>query len=101
MALGLRRLPRAGIVLASFSIVLMTLATAVSNAPNLPKYPFPLSQFYLPALAAGDLADNLGGLLGLPGLLSLAPLVVLLLAAAGWLWQEPSRENSDPVADGA
>ena len=97
VALGLERLPRTGAVLAAGSIVLMTLATSVSNAPNLPKYPLPLTQFYLPALAEGRLASNLGSLLGLPGLWSLVPLVLLLLPAAWWLWREPP---ADPVASG-
>ncbi len=46
--------------------------------------PHPLVQYVLPRLAAGDVARNLGMALGLRGLWSLVPLLIVLLALIGW-----------------
>jgi hypothetical protein len=47
--------------------------------------PNPLFNYSLPRFAAGDIARNLGMIIGLRGVISLVPLF-LILVAIGWLY---------------
>ncbi len=67
----------------------------------------PLVEYAWPNWVAGNIARNFGTVLGLPGLLSLLPLLALVLAlAAAWLWGNgwsPARaglKRTAPAADG-
>ncbi len=84
------------------SIWLLTL-----SGQGFPQYDrHPLWEYSLPRLLDGDVARNFGSLLGLRGVTSLIPLVVLLATGIGALalshpsnYQEPSRnENENPPA---
>lgn len=95
LALGLtpvvQLLPRAFAVLASVSAVHAIAAAAVS--PELPQFGDPIWGHAVPVLLVGDShATNVGELLGLPGVFSLAPL------ALAWLWLWPGREARRPAA---
>jgi hypothetical protein len=80
---GARAIPRTFLALAAISALQLIVATAA--APEAPRFGDPLFSFAWPRLLRGDVsnyagATNLGRLLGLPGPLSLAPLLLL------WLW---------------
>jgi hypothetical protein len=69
--------------------------------------PVPLVTFSLPALAAGDLARNLGTLVGLRGWWSVLPLAlaaILLMPPVGrgsWISTTGNRPHSDAAIEGA
>lgn len=77
---------------------------------SFPDYtPNPLFDLSLPRLIGGDVARNLGHAIGLSGLTSVVPLIVVLLlglalAASGWGWRKTgavparSRENGMELA---
>jgi hypothetical protein len=98
LAPALRAVPRAWIVLAGVSLLQMVIATAA--APEAPQHGNPLWSFALPRLLEGQVANydgttNLGLLLGLPGVFSLAPLAALWI----WAWsfvRDELRERRRP-----
>lgn len=83
---GLRRLPRTGAALGALSIGMTTMATLVSVMPP-ERIKAPLVDFYLPRLAAGALAPNLGRLLGFSPLWSVGVFVFALVAGGWWIWK--------------
>ncbi|MCA9691695.1 MAG: hypothetical protein KC636_18965 [Myxococcales bacterium] len=83
LAPALRLAPRLSLALAALSALQMIVAT--SAAPEAPRFGDPLYSYAWPRLFAGAVgnygeATNLGRLLGLPGPLSLAPLLAV------WAW---------------
>lgn len=89
LAPAVRALPRALLALALLSGV-QTLAAAAA-APEAPQFGEPLWGYAWPRLFAGDTgyggATNLGRMLGLPGVLSVLPLLALLTYC--WLQARP------------
>ena len=95
----------AALLAIAYSAFMMLVATAVK--PEVPMHiPRPFSEFLFERFRAGDLsvnrqsidafvpardgepaAFNLGQMLGLDGLLSLLPLLLLAAAAGAWLWR--------------
>ena len=73
-------------VLAICSVVIMEAATAVGPLFD-PRYSSPLTQWVWPRLVTGQLDNNWGMLLGLPGLFQLFPLVLLFSVIALWYWR--------------
>mgnify|MGYP005860195557 CR=1 FL=1 len=53
----------------------------------------PWLSHFLPAWTTGPLNNNWGMLFGLPGALSLAPLLIVVIAL--WPWHTPAAENVD------
>jgi len=89
----LRNVPRAGLVLLGLSVVQGLLLAAAS--PEVAQHGDPLWEFALgrlleatPSAKTGH--TNLGLLLGLPGLLSVVPLI------GAWLWLLPRVVRTDP-----
>lgn len=86
LAPAIRTVPRAVVVLALLSGLQVMVAAAA--APEAPQHGDPLWAYAWPRLLSGDTgylgATNLGRMLGLPGPLSLAPLVLLL----AWCWAQ-------------
>jgi hypothetical protein len=76
-ALGMKRFQHAGYVLAGLSVALTGTATLLDPLSPEGKL-HPLKEVYLPILKSGNVRDNLGKLVGLEGLMSLAPLVVVV-----------------------
>jgi hypothetical protein len=90
---ALRAAPRAYLVLAAVAVIHMLLGAAAT--PEAPQHGNPVWEHAWPrasgaAAAVPGQATNLGLLLGLPGLLSLVPLV------APWLWAAPAAVRTDP-----
>ena len=90
---ALRAVPRAYLVLAAVAVVHMLLGAAAT--PEAPQHGNPVWEHAWPrasgaVAAVPGQATNLGLLLGLPGLLSLVPLV------APWLWAAPAAVRTDP-----
>jgi hypothetical protein len=90
---ALRVAPRVLLVLAAVSVVHMLLGGAAT--PEAPQHGNPVWEHAWPRVngaqaAVPGQATNLGLLLGLPGLLSLVPLV------APWLWAAPAAVRTDP-----
>jgi len=78
VAWGFRRLKRMGILLGTLSVLLMLLATAIGPiSSEFERYP--LQNIYLKAFPVGiDGAWNLGGRMGLSGMVSLLPLLIVV-----------------------
>ena len=88
-----RVVPRAFLVLAAVAALHMLLGAAAT--PEAPQHGNPVWEHAWPRVsgavaAVPGQATNLGLLLGLPGLLSLVPLV------APWLWAAPAALRNDP-----
>lgn len=90
-ALGIARFPRIGLLLASVSILINVLVTVVDIAPVPGKNP--LVEFYVPSLIQGRLSPNLGGVLGLKGYASLAPLLLGLGIGIWLIWRQLPRSK--------
>ena len=93
---------RAGLWLITFGLVLISIMNmwsltlggqyyAPDNIRN------PLIEYSLPHLRAGDVARNWGMIVGLHGMISVLPLVVLIIGAAGLIWMvtRTKREPQD------
>ena len=75
-AIGTNRWPAVGILLGLVSVVFITSATVVdAQLPS--NHQFPVFTFYWPALVHGRLSHNIGRLMGLSGMYSLLPLVIV------------------------
>ena len=63
----------------------------------------PLIEYSWPHIGAGDVARNWGMLIGLPGAISVLPLVLLTVSAVGLIWivTRTERESSDVKIDQA
>jgi hypothetical protein len=72
-----------GLVGASFALVWIASVSGQEFAPYAGTNPFPLVDFFWPKFRAGDIARNLGMVVGLSSWYSLLPLVVIL---GGALW---------------
>jgi hypothetical protein len=88
-----RAVPRAFVVLAAVGLLHMLLGAAAT--PEAPQHGNPVWEHAWPRASGAEAAvpgraTNLGLLLGLPGLLSLIPLV------APWLWAAPAAFRTDP-----
>lgn len=84
-AYGCRYLKRTGMVLMILSVLMTGGATVVTATP--PEVIMaPLLDFYLPRLEQGMLAMNIGHQLGLTGLWSIVPLVVVIFLSAAYLF---------------
>ena len=83
-ALGIERLLRLGCGLAFLSILLTGTGTVVNATPRY-EITNPLMELHLPGLWKGEVTHNLGQMLGLPGLWSLTPLVVLAVCYLWWM----------------
>ena len=86
-ALGIQRFPRLGCGLALLSVLLTGTGTVVNATPRY-EITNPLMELHLPGLWKGEVTHNLGQMLGLPGLWSLAPLVVLAVCYLWWMWTQ-------------
>ena len=76
-ALGLRRFPRTGSMLALYSILITTVAT-LTNASPIAQYFNPLVELHLWLLLRGDLVPNIGSLLGLHAAFSVLAFYALI-----------------------
>ena len=85
-ALAVKRFPKTGIALASYSIALITLATLTNACP-----PYsignPLTQSHIPLLMQGKFSPNLGMVLGLPPFASVAVYYAILIGGGWCLWR--------------
>lgn len=91
-ALGLRRFPRIGTLLAAYSILITTLAT-LTNASPASSYYNPLTELQLPLLLKGELTPNLGLMLGMPPCLSAALFYGFLVVVIAWLWRAAGQRS--------
>jgi hypothetical protein len=90
-ALGVARWPKVGLGLAAVSIGLTSLATLTDATPSGHIYN-PLLELHLPLLRRGELSPNLGTVLGLPPLVSVAVFYAPLAGGFWWLWRRlPNR----------
>jgi hypothetical protein len=94
-ALGVRRFPRIGMALAAYSILITTLATLTDASPPASYYN-PLTELHIPLLLRGELAPNLGTLMGLSAHVSVALFYVLLIGGITWLWRKLPKESCAP-----
>ena len=93
-ALGLQRFSKLGIALATYSVLITTLATLTDACP-IGITPNPLIEHHIPLLRNGQFSPNLGMVLGLPPYLSVALYYLLLMGGSWWLWTHgasPKRE---------
>ena len=92
-ALGVQRLPKIGITLAAYSILITTLATLTDACPDYSIYN-PLTELHIPLFLKGVFSPNLGMALGLPPYASVALYYAILIGGIGWLWRQlPPAEN--------
>jgi hypothetical protein len=91
-AFGVQRFPRVGMVLAGYSILATTLATLTNACPPACYYN-PLIELHFPLAFQGELAPNLGTLMGLSPHLSVALFYVLLTGGIIWLWRKLPKES--------
>ena len=91
-ALGLQRFPRIGVALATYSILITTLATLTNAAPHA-NYYNPLVELHIPLLLKGDLAPNLGTVCGLSPYASVALYYAILISGIVWLWRKLPKEG--------
>lgn len=92
-ALAMRRFPAAGLITIAASFCLTGLGTIVDGTPTY-QYEVPWFELHLPKLSRGDLVDNLGHLMGLTGLWSLAPLGLIFLVYGGSLRYAVQSNNT-------
>jgi len=92
-ALGTQRFPRVGLTLAALSILLTGVGTLVNATPRY-EITNPLMELHLPGLIKGELTYNLGRLCGLPGLISLAPLLAMAVVYLWLIWLAVSERKS-------
>ena len=98
-ALGVQRFPRLGVLLAAYSILITTLAT-LTNACLPYDHPNPFSDFHIPLLLKGEIAPNLGTLMGLSPHVSVALFYVILIGGVAWVWRKLPKEDR-PAACGS
>jgi hypothetical protein len=91
-ALGVKRFPRLGTVLAAYSILITTMATLTNAAPPASYYN-PLTELHIPLLLKGNLAPNLGTVMGLSPHVSVALFYLVLLGGMAWLWHKLPKES--------
>ncbi len=94
-ALGVQRFPRVGMTLAAYSVLITTLATLTDASPPADYYN-PLTELHIPLLLEGELAPNLGTLMGLSPHLSVAIFYAILIGGVAWLWRRLPKEGSAP-----
>ena len=83
-AIGVMRWPRLGLALATYSILITSVATLTDACPAY-ETRNPLSETMLPALMEGQLSPNLGMLAGLPAHGSAVAFFVLMAGGGAWL----------------
>ena len=95
-AQALRRsmLRTAGLVLAGASFIVVGSLTAGGQYYAPDDISNPLVQYSWPHLAAGDVARNLGMLMGLPGATSLLPLMAIVAITFYLIWQVTKTQPS-------
>jgi hypothetical protein len=86
-ALGLERCPWLGILLASYSALITTLATITDACPKFGTHPNPLLDLHVPLFLKGEFSPNLGMVLGLPPYASVALFYAILVGGFWWLWR--------------
>ncbi len=86
-ALGVRRFPKTGTLLAAYSIAITTLATLTNASPPFPTHPNPLLDLNIPMFLRGQFQPNLGTVAGLTPFLSVALYYAILSAGIFWLWR--------------
>jgi hypothetical protein len=86
-ALGVRRFPKVGMLLAAYSIAITTLATLTNASPPFPNHPDPLFDLNIPMFLHGQFQPNLGTVVGLPPFVSVALYYAILAAGIFWLWR--------------
>jgi hypothetical protein len=93
-AVGFQKYPRLGILLASYSILITTLATITDACPDDSIYN-PLTELHLPKLLRGEFSYTLGTeVFGLPPWLSVALYYGLLVGGIAWLWRLTGRSEA-------
>jgi hypothetical protein len=93
-ALGIRRWPRLGTALASYSIAITTLATLTDACPPASIYN-PMIELHIPLFLKGQFSPNLGMLFGLHPYVSVALYYAILIGGVWWLWRKlPAGEDS-------
>ncbi len=101
VALGAARFPKTGCLLATVSIFMTTVATAVGILiPSGERNPF--VNFHLARLVDGKLSYNLGSILGLPPHASLIPLLLILGGGIWFTWRHlpPLMEQTEDCGQG-
>ena len=91
-ALGVKRFPRIGMILAFYSVGITTLATLVDASPGSDVYN-PLLDFHIPLFWRGELSPNLGLLLGLSPFESVALFYTMVLGGVLYLWRNVCIEE--------
>ncbi|MCL5097076.1 MAG: hypothetical protein M1608_06025 [Candidatus Omnitrophica bacterium] len=92
-ALGVRRWPKLGLILAAYSIAITTMATLTDAAPNTMNYN-PLTELHIPDILNIELSPNLGMLFGFsPYLSAFAFYAILGFGLWRILWQQGMLNN--------
>jgi hypothetical protein len=94
-ALGVQRLPRAGLCLAIYSVLITTVATFTDAAPS-GSFNNPLRELHIPRLMSMDLAPNLWTILGLSPCLSLVLFYLFFMGFVCWLWHRVGKVEGGP-----
>lgn len=94
-ALGVQKLPRVGMILGGYSILITTVATLTNACPPASYYN-PLTELHIPLLLKGELSPNLGMLLGLSPYASVAFFYAILVGGIWWIWRRLPRRSERP-----
>jgi hypothetical protein len=97
-AVGVQQFPMTGRALASYSILITTLATLTSACLDFNSHPDPLFDLNIPLLLEGKFSPNIAMELGVPPYVSITIFYLILLGGFAWLWNRvPSVGLSCPV----
>lgn len=91
-ALGAERFPKLGIALASYSVLITTLATLTDACPENWIYN-PLTELHIPKFLEGELSPNIGMIIGLSPYISAAAFYAILVAGTWWVWHQLVRTS--------
>lgn len=94
-ALGLKRFPFVGGLLAIGSVLLTTLATLTDACPSYNRHPNPLLDLHVPLFLEGQVSPNLGRVLGLPPYPSVLLYYAVIGGLAVWLWRRLPAGDPD------
>jgi len=96
-SLGVQRFPKLGVALATYSILITTVATLTDACPE--GWIFnPLTELHIPKLLKGEFSPNLGMALGLPPYASVALFYAILIGGIWWIWRRLPKENEQRVS---
>jgi hypothetical protein len=92
-ALGVRRFPKVGALLAAYSVGVTSLAVLTDACPAYDIYN-PLSDLHIPLFLKGVFSPNLGMALGLPPYASVALFYAILVGGIWWLWRQLPKHRA-------